>query len=294
MEEFQPKVILCPTDFSDAATFALQYAKVMAAGFQARLVALYAEAFEPPPYFTAGQEKDLLQSLAGSRKAAATHLSHYVTTRVGKKLPVESLVVEGPPAVAILRNAQDRDVDWIVMGTHGRGGWHRFLLGSVTERVLQESDRPVLTVREKKGAVEPIQVPPKQVLCPVNYSGVALQALHQAVAIVESFSANLLVIHVLESLGEEAEERQMDRLCSWIPESIRSRCQLKEMIRRGNAAEQILEAAESANCDMIVLGARHKRFWNTTVIGTTTMNVTRYAPCPVLTLIGKEVSPIRG
>jgi len=104
------------------------------------------------------------------------------------------------------------------------------------------------------------------------------------VAIVEAFAAELVVIHVLESAGEEAKDKEMDRLCSWIPEDVRSHCQLKEMIRSGNAAEQILEWARAGDCDMIVLGIQHKRFWDTTVIGTTTVNVTRHAPCPVLTV----------
>jgi nucleotide-binding universal stress UspA family protein len=287
MDKFQPKVVLCPTDFSDPATFALQYAKVMAGGFQARLVVLYAEAFEPPPYFTSDQQMDLLRSLARSRRAAETHLLRYVSAILGAGFPVESLIVEGLPVPAILKAAQDRNADWIVMGTHGRSGWSRVRLGSVTERVLEETDRPVLTVRVKRESAEPTPVSLRQVLCPVNYTAVALQALHQAVAIVQSFSANLLVIHVLESLGEESEESEMDRLCSWIPEDVRSRCQLKEMIRLGNVAEQILELAASTNCDMIVLGAQHKRFFDTTVIGSTTTRVTRHAPCPVLTVVRK-------
>jgi nucleotide-binding universal stress UspA family protein len=225
-----------------------------------------------------------LKSLARSRKAAETHLARYVGSRVGEALPVESLVVEGPPAAAILKTAQDRPAEWIVMGTHGYSGWHRFLLGSVTERVLQETDRPVLAVRNKKGAEEPSSLSIQQILCPVNYTEVALQALRQAVTIVERFSARLLVVYVVESPGEGPGEKEMDRLCAWIPEEIRAQCQMKEVVRTGNAAEQILEVADSADCDMIVLGARHKRFRDTTVIGTTTMNVTRHAPCPVLTV----------
>lgn len=294
MRELQPKVILCPTDFSEMATFALRYARIIAERFQARLVVLYAEAFEPPPYFTMDQEKDLLKSLARSRKAAEVHLSRYVRSRLGETFPAESLVVEGLPATAILKAAQDQPVDWIVMGTHGYSGWHRFLLGSVTERVLQETDRPVLAVRNKKGAEEPSSLSIQQVLCPVNYTQVALQALRQAVTIVERFSARLLVVYVLESPGEGPEEKEMDRLCTWIPEEIQARCQMKEVVRKGNPAEQILEVADSADCDMIVLGAQHKRFRDTTVIGTTTMNVTRHAPCPVLTVIRKEVSPSSG
>jgi nucleotide-binding universal stress UspA family protein len=289
MDKLQPERILCPTDFSDMAAFALQYAKVVAEGFQARLIVLYAETFEPPPYFTSDQQRNLLKSLARSHKAAERHLSRYVDSQVGEALQAETLVVEGPPFRAILKAVQDRQVDWIVMGTQGQGGWKQLVMGSVTARVLAETDCPVLAVRYKKGAAEPYRVSIQRVLCPVNYTDIALKALHQAVAVVERFSAQLLIVHVLESPGEETEERAMDRLCSWIPEDIRSRCQMEEMIRKGNAAEQVLEAAASSDCDMMVVGAQHKRFWDTTVIGTTTMNVIGHAPCPVLTVVSKRI-----
>jgi nucleotide-binding universal stress UspA family protein len=298
MDTLQPKVILSPTDFSEMAGYALRCGRTLAEGFQARLVVLYAEAFEPPPYFTADQERDMLKSLDRSRKAAETHLARYVKAQVGESLQVDSLVVEGPPARAILEAARKRHADWIVMGTHGHSGWHRFMMGSVTERVMGETDRPLLAVRFKKGAADPALVSIRQVLCPVNYTDIALRALHQAVAVVERFSARLLVVHVLESSGEGSEEGEMDRLCTWIPGAVRSRCQLKELVRRGNAAEEILAVAGSAGCDMIVLGAQHKRFGEATVIGATTVNVTRHAPCPVLTVIsentfGRQTSDFR-
>ena len=64
-------------------------------------------------------------------------------------------------------------------------------------------------------------------------------------------------------------------------------CTFKEVIRRGNAAEQMIDLAASMDADLIALGAQHKPFSDSTVIGTTTVNVTRYSPCPILTVISK-------
>ena len=286
MKTIRPGVILCATDFSEMATFAMKYAQSLAAGFGARLIVLYAEPCNPPPYFTPGQEYEILATLERLKKAAAVHLSRYVREH-GLGKDTQTLVVDQPPVQAILRTADQNDA-WIVMGTHGRSGWSHVLLGSVAERVLHETDRPVLTARYKKVATEPSSISIRQVFCPVNFTEVARQALEYAVKVAERFAAELIVLKVVEPVSDPAsDQRAMDRLCAWIPNEVRARCNLKEIIRRGGAAEQIITAALSSRCDMIVMGAQHRRFFDTTVIGTTSVQVTRHAPCPVLTVIRK-------
>ena len=288
METFQPKLILCPTDFSEPATLALDYGKHLATCFGARLTVLYADPFSPPPYFTSGQVEDLAKTIERFKGAAHEYLTRYVSEHMGGPGEVETIVVESQTVPAILLTAKDKKADMIVMGTHGRSGINRLMLGSVTEKVLHETDRPVLTVRGKKGIAEPSNVSIRQILCPINYTEVALKALEHAVGISKCFDAELLVLHVIESHSTDVrEEEEHGRLCAWIPDGVRSRCSLREVVRRGDAAEQIIEAASSAGCDMIVLGAQHKRFHDTTVLGTTTIRVTRHAPCPVLTVIRK-------
>jgi nucleotide-binding universal stress UspA family protein len=288
METFQPKFILCPTDFSEPATLALHYGKYLADCFEARLVVLYADPFSPPPYFTAGQLEDVARTIEKFKRAAHEYLTRYVKEHIGNSFRVERVVVENQTVPAILLTAEEKKVDMIVMGTHGRSGINRLVLGSITEKILHETNRPVLTVREKKGGAEPSRVSVQQVLCPINYTEVAFKALEHAVTISKCFGAELLALHVIESQSTDIKEKdEHSRLCAWIPDDIRSRCSLREIVRRGDAAEQIVDAASSAGCDIIVLGAQHKRFHDTTVLGTTTLKVTRHASCPVLTVIRK-------
>ena len=288
MELFQPKLILCPTDFSESATLALQYGKHLADCFGARLIVLYADPFSPPPYFTSAHLEDLAKTIEYSKGAAREYLARYVGEHIGGPSAVEVVVAENQTVPAILLTAEEKKADMIVMGTHGHSGINRLMLGSVTEKVLHQTDCPVLTVREKKGAAELSRVLIQQVLCPINYTEVALKALEHAVGISQCFDAELLVLHVIESHSTDIKEKdEHGRLCEWIPDDIRSRCSLKEIVRRGDAAEQIIEVASSASCDMIVLGAQHKHFHDTTVLGTTTIRVTRHAPCPVLTVVQK-------
>ena len=286
MESFQPKVILCPTDFSEPATLALRYGKHLADCFGARLVILYADPFSPPPYFTSAHLEDLAKTIEYSKGAAREYLARYVGEHIGRPGEVGIVVAEDQTVPGILLPAQEKKADMIVMGTHGHSGINRLMLGPVTEKILHQTDRPVLTVRGKKGGVELSTASIQHVLCPINYTEVARKALEHAAGITKCFEAELVVLHVIESHSTDVKEKnEHGRLCAWIPDDIRSRCSLKEIVRRGDAAEQIVEAASSASCDMIVLGTQHKRFHDTTVIGTTTLRVTRHAPCPVLTVI---------
>ena len=288
MEKFQPQLILCPTDFSAAATLALKFGKMISSGFEARILVLFAERYEAPPYFTPSQENRLIKSWERSRKTAAAHLARYVRDTLGKGAQADSLVTEDRPDQAILKTASARHADLIVMGTHGRSGWSRIMLGSVTERVLRGADRPVLTVGFKNKGGEPSSISLKKIICPVNYSHVSREALEHAVAMAERFTAELTVIHAIESpSGPQEDGSEKDRLCAWIPNELRPKCTFQEVVRRGNAAEQIIDLAASMEADLIVLGAQHKPFSDSTVIGTTTVNVTRHSPCPVLTVISK-------
>jgi nucleotide-binding universal stress UspA family protein len=287
METFEPKFILCPTDYSELATLALRYGMRFANCFGAQLMVLYADPFSPPPYFTSGQVENLSKEIERSKGTAREYLIRYVKKHVGNlPEPAEVVVVQNEPVPAILDAAEHGNAGLIVMGTHGRSDFRRFLLGTVAEKILHETDRPVLTVREKRSGGTASKVSIEHVLCPINYTEVALKALEHAVAVSKCFGAELLVLHVIEShAADVTDQGEHARLCSWIPDGIRARCSLKEIIRRGNAAEQIIEMASSAGCDIIVLGAQHKRFSDTTVIGMTTLRVTRHAPCPVLTVV---------
>ena len=288
METFHPKLILCPTDFSEPATLALRYGKKMVDGFGAKLIVLYANPFTPPPHFTSGQIDELVKSIEQSKGAAKGSLIQYVHEHIGESIEFEALVVENQTVPAIRQLAEEKKVDMIVMGTHGRSGFNRLMLGSVTEKILHETDLPVLTVREKKNVKKPPDHLVRQVLCPINYTEVARKALEHAVSISKTFEAELLVLHVIEFQSNDVREGlEHGRLCAWISDDVRSRCSLKEIVRQGDAAEKIVEVAQDEASDLIVLGAQHKRFSDTTVIGTTTVRVTRHAPCPVLTVIRK-------
>ena len=77
------------------------------------------------------------------------------------------------------------------------------------------------------------------------------------------------------------------RLRAWLPEAVRAEYALEPLVRHGNAAEEVILLARETGADLIVVGAQHQRFVDTTVLGVTTERVTRHALCPVLVVPGE-------
>jgi len=139
--------ILVPTDFSPPSGNALRYAAAFADKFGADLVLLHVvqdlalllpEAVSVAPPIAPPVE----QTAAAARAALDRLVAEYGLGR----LTVHPEVREGAPFQEILAAARERDIDLIVMGTHGHGGLAHVLLGSVAEKVVRKAPCPVLTV----------------------------------------------------------------------------------------------------------------------------------------------------
>ena len=275
--------ILCPVDFSETSEGALRYAAALASCWNANIVALHAYLFEPPPYFTEAQIEQLATEWSDMPALAEKGLREFVKKTLGKEPPhVETVAVEGSVTDVVSTAASTFHADLIVMGTHGRRGFRRFLLGSVAENVLHSSEIPVLMVRPETAASNNGPVF-KNILCPVNDTSVARKALGFAARIASCYEADLVLLHVKEPFPEHA----ISDLCSWVPASERSHCQVQELTREGKAAEEVLKVASEMNSDMLVVGAWHRPLFDHTTIGSTTAPIVRHANCPVLIVPGK-------
>jgi nucleotide-binding universal stress UspA family protein len=274
--------ILSPVDFSGQSARALRYASMLTRCGNARLVVAYAESFSPPPYFTKSQLGELERQFQDAFRGAESALRRFVDAELDAEAAsaAEVRIVEALPVDGIRRLTREIKADLIVMGTHGRSGVNRLLLGSVAERLLRESDVPVLTVRGDKAAVV---TPAKTILCPVNNTPAAREALLMAAHLARCFDGNVVALHVKEDHAGQG----IGDLCAWVPDEIRSHCTIKELTREGEAAEEIVALAKETPCDLLVIGARHRLFFDSTVLGSTTARVVRHAPCPVLTVYSK-------
>ncbi|WP_435066391.1 universal stress protein [Halobaculum sp. EA56] len=135
--------ILVPTDGSPAADAAVEHAVTLADRFEATLHALYV--VDSTAYSALEAGTDLVSDALEEEGREA--VSRIAEAADDEDLPVIEAVVSGTAYRSILEYADEEGIDMIVMGTHGRRGLDRYLLGSVTERVVRSADQPVLTVR---------------------------------------------------------------------------------------------------------------------------------------------------
>jgi nucleotide-binding universal stress UspA family protein len=277
MQEPQIKRILAATDLDECATRALEHAKVLSRQFEAEITMVHAVASytpaEPFPVWIATDGDGAQQ------KAAHDAIDEYQRIHL-TGFPASAPVLEaGDPATAILATSRSRESDVIVMGTHGRTGLERALLGSIAERVIHDSEKPVLTVRPGVSAGEPRF---RRILCPVNYTSLAAKALRHALLLASAFEAELTVLHLIESDSGDI-EAELDRLREWIGDVPMS-THASLLVHRGDPATQVNEYARQNEVDLLVLGAQRKKRGTRSVLGSTTDRVTRHAPCAVLTV----------
>jgi nucleotide-binding universal stress UspA family protein len=147
------KRILVPMDFSPPSDAALEYARNVAARYGASLHLLHVAEDPYRAFYTA---EVYVPEIEGLREEILTDTEQRLKERVRPSdvtefhATAESVI--GSPAGSIVEYAAGRDIDLIVMGTHGRGGMAHLLMGSVAERVVRTAPCPVLTVREAKKA----------------------------------------------------------------------------------------------------------------------------------------------
>jgi universal stress protein A len=140
------KSILCPTDFSDAAANAERQAIDLARALGAELVLLHV-ASDAPLWSETLYTPELRIVFEGQRKWAEQALDARAKTLVADGVTARSVVRTGVAWQEIVRAVSEERADMIVMGTHGRTGLDRMLMGSVAERVVRQAPCPVLTVR---------------------------------------------------------------------------------------------------------------------------------------------------
>jgi nucleotide-binding universal stress UspA family protein len=132
--------ILHPTDFSEHSGSALQMACALARDYRARLIVLHVTVQPTIVYGEGVVPPDPVQVVEEAR-------AYLDRLAIPQGIPVERRLAEGDPPAEILHVAADSGADLIVMGTHGRTGLERLLMGSVAERVVRKAPCPVLTVR---------------------------------------------------------------------------------------------------------------------------------------------------
>jgi nucleotide-binding universal stress UspA family protein len=142
------KKVLVAVDFSDGAARAVRTGLDVAAKFGARLHILHVlhDPSEAPGFYSA--KKAGKKVWRNMEQSAQDMMDAFVKANVKTRRKFDVEIVSGLPPAQILRVATREDVDLIVLGTHGRSGWERLLLGSVADHVVRRATCPVLTIPE--------------------------------------------------------------------------------------------------------------------------------------------------
>jgi nucleotide-binding universal stress UspA family protein len=299
------KQVLCPVDLSEASLRPLTYAAAIAGWYDAQLTVLHVvPTFDPMQVHPGGLEAPVRIVYPMPREE--------VIAELGRALEVAGVDPERPALTAeagdagatIVDQAVALRADLLVMGTHGRSGFDRLLLGSVTEEVLRKAPCPVLTVPPHAAGGEPKDVVFKQVLCPVDFSSASLQAVGFALDLARQAKGRVTLLHVIEWLAEHEPQTNVhfnvpefrrhlsemahERLRTLVAEASRTECRVEDVVVAGRAYRQILETARTRNAQLIVMGAQGRGAVGLTLFGSTTQQVVREAECPVLTVRGTD------
>jgi len=286
------KLILCPIDFSEFSGRAYRHALSVAEHYGAKLVAVHvAELWRHPSVgFTAsaGLYDEFCRSVC---EAGQEQLQEFVKQNPHDKIRPELLVRQGIAADSILLLAQEQKVDVIVMGTHGRRGYDRLMLGSVTDRVMRLASCPVLAVSnvpqgdEAKGAGQAHRL--TRVLYCTDFSENAKRALNYAISAAEEYGAVLTLLHVLEEAPSAAKKKvvtaaAMERLEKLVSPEVRETLKVEFAVRAGKPYRQIIQVAAELAADIVIMGVHGSGALDLAVFGSTTYRVIQLGPCPVL------------
>jgi len=213
------------------------------------------------------------------------------TALAGDGLDIETVVCEGEPHDVILDVAKAKGCDLIAMGTHGRKGLKRLLMGSVTTSVVVDSPSDVLIVKRPCGGCDGKY---HSILVPFDGSEFSKKALERACGLSAQDGSTVTVLYVIPRYEEMVEFLRTSSIRkSLFDEAEKILGQAKALAsangvtvitesQEGNAAEKAVEVAGMLKCDLIVMGGYGWRGVNKAIIGSTTERVIMSARCPVL------------
>jgi len=294
--------ILFATDFSATSEAALPYAAAVCRRFGATLHLAHVLSDASLLMMTGGVDYVSMGTLYEDAQNEAKDKLEQISVRLGA-IPHRSCVRHGAVWKNLAGIVEENAIDMIVVGTHGRTGLGKLLLGSVAEDILRHAVCPVLTVgpkvaghaklpalQERAHDVAPVDLDLRHIVFATNFAPNAKRASAAAVFLAGEFHARLTLLHVLEQyaeLGSEPApiEESLRRLSDLIPAEANLRYAPEKAIEFGSPSEQILKITSQQDADLIVLGARATVEVGTTHLPwSTTHHVLAHAHCPVLTV----------
>jgi nucleotide-binding universal stress UspA family protein len=294
------KRILYPTDFSSCAGHALPYTIDLAERCGAEVHVFHTLVIhDVDPGNAAHRLPNMEELYRALEEQAESQMKAAMDRHGGPGFNIQRAQLRGISAGGgILEYSAANDIDLIVMGTHGRRGLRRLLLGSVAEEIVRLAPCPVLTVPEKDRDSDPSHV--RHILAPVDFSEYSRLAIRYALELARMFGARLHLLHVVDEviypdfyppvvpsggpLTDELRDQSSARLQSLITESNADDLAIEAHVRAGRAPHQIAAFATEIEADLIVIASHGLTGIGHMLLGSVTEQVVRRVPCPVFTV----------
>jgi nucleotide-binding universal stress UspA family protein len=297
--------VLCPVDFSDCSQHALMHAAALARWYEATLTVLHVHRIGVPPAALAPGVGpvpfDVLVLTPVERARLVADLQRFTATTGTSGVTVEFKIAEGPTVTSICDEAAAGRADVMVVGTHGRSGVERLVLGSIAEKLLRKAPCSVLAV-PPAAAAPPAPRLFSSIVVATDFSESSDRALQYAFSLAQEADADLTVLHVVDAPQTAGEwvydsidmshlvtamtEQARARLAEAIPASVRDWCRVRERLEEGRPFRQIVRVAEEQHAGLIVVGVHSSGPVERFFVGSTANQVVRHAPCPVLCVRG--------
>ena len=275
--------ILCPVDFSDCSRAAVDRAVALARPTNAAITGLFVLPFVFPAVDEVPPRASPVAPDPGVVSAVAEDLGEFLRPAREAGLTVRVLVKSGDSVGQILEQAHETEADLIVMGTHGRLGLERLVLGSVAANVLRKAPCPVLTVSRPGASQTPrADASIGRILCALELSEPSARTLSYALSLGRSTGAAVTLLHVLEgargaaSRTRRAADVRQRLHAAALADGVPG-CPVEEIVVAGAPHREILRLADARQVGLIVLGNGRNH-------GSTADHVVREAIVPVLTV----------
>lgn len=282
--------ILLPIDFSDRSLGAARYAACVARHFGSKVAVLHV--LQPPNYEFAALEVGgpMLSELFANRTLQVKkELEEFVSGEF-EGIEAERILIEGDPARQIVKYAHERKVDLIIIPTHGYGPFRRFILGSVTAKVLHDADCPVWTGVHLEQAPAAAAIPFRNILCAVDLGPQSCKVLAWATRMAGDFGARLTIVHAAPCAAAQASAPDTEWQHSLLGQAreeinrLASRPQDADIVVEGGDPPVVVRSvAAKVRADLVVIG----RGSAAGKFGRLRMNayaIIRESPCPVVSV----------
>jgi nucleotide-binding universal stress UspA family protein len=281
--------ILFATDFSSAAAQAIPYVKKIAKHYDADLVTLHVR---PPVVNPMTEPGTWPADVEAAKTEDDKHRDEILSTFVG--VHTRAVIEEGNIQSCLEKAIEKNDTDLVVIGTRGRTGLGKILMGSVAEEIFRTVSCPVLTVGPYASASRAAGGQFREILYATDLSPESQGAAAYAVSLAQEFQARLILLHVIPELeagdlvtAADVTASSGELLRKLVPPDAEAWCKPEYFVEHGDPVKKILEFANQRETDLIVLGVRPEAGVPgaaTHLPIATAHKIVSHATCPVLTV----------